>query len=143
MGRDSGSAAPRRRRALHAGVPATLVAALFVIGSVIGTAPSAAADEPSPAPLPAPVATVTVAPPSQQQIDDARRALERLSQQGTRAPAALAEVAGPTAQPQRASVVSRIRDQDWWTVGAALMVLVVASEATRLGVRRAKHRGRA
>jgi hypothetical protein len=126
---------------LRAGLPATLVAALFVIGSVVGTASSAIADEPAPAPLPTPAATFTVAPPSQQQIDDARRALERVSQQGTRAPATLAEVADPTAQSERETVVSRIKDQDWWTIAAALLVLVVASEGTRVGVRRARHRG--
>ena len=82
-----------------------------------------------------------MSPPSQQQIDDARNALERLRQQGTRATApALAEVAGPTAQDGRGSVASRISDEAWWTVGAALLVLVVASETTRLSVRRAKHR---
>lgn len=141
MGRDPGSAALRRCRALVGGMLVTLTSAALVLG-----VPGAVqADELTPAPVPtlAPAVTATVSPPSQQQIDDARRALERLQQQGTRAPSALTEVAGPTAEPGAVSVASRLRQQDWWTIGAALLVLLVASEATRVGVRQAKHRGRA
>jgi hypothetical protein len=92
-----------------------------------------------------PTAGSTVSPPSQQQIDDARSALERLQQQGSRnvTPVTLAQVAGPTGGSGRASVASRISDEAWWTVGAALLVLLVASEVTRLSGRRAKHRGSA
>jgi hypothetical protein len=135
MGREPGWATPRHCRALIGG--AALATAL-----VAGGASPADADDP--APLPVPAAGSTVSPPSQQQIDDARSALERLQQQGTRAPgSALAEVAGPTAGDRGGSLASRISDDAWWTAGAALLVLLVASETTRLSVRRAKHRGKA
>jgi hypothetical protein len=141
MGRRPASAALMSCRALLT----IVLVALLSAGVVLGATSAARADEPTPAPAPtlAPTIAASVSPPSQQQIDDARRALERLRQQGTRAPTTLADVAGPTAQPKRASVASRLSDQDWWTVGAALLVLLVASETTRLSVRRAKHRAEA
>ena len=41
------------------------------------------------------------------------------------------------------SGIAQISDEAWWTIGAGALVLLVASEATRLGVRRAKHRRQA
>jgi hypothetical protein len=83
--------------------------------------------------------TESLSPPSQQQIDDARDALNRLEQgsAATTSASPVVEVAGP--QDPR-SVSSRLRDANWWILGAGLLVLVVASEVTRIGVRRAKHR---
>ena len=83
-----------------------------------------------------PGATTSVSPPSQKQIEDAREALDRLKNGGA-TPTAQVEVAAPTTS---GSVASRLSDQAWWTMAAALLVLLVASEATRIGVRRAKHR---
>jgi hypothetical protein len=126
---------PAGRGSVLVGVAAALAAVV-----VLGAGPAAWADSPTPTPSPAP--SVSVSPPSQQQIDDARDALERLQQQGVGSTApALARVAGPKTTEESASVVSRMSDGAWWTLGAALLVLVVASEATRLGARRARHRG--
>ena len=116
--------------------------------ALVGSAAApATADDPTPGTVPAPAATpVTtpaVSPPSQQQIDDAKAALERLRHPGTSEPTSLTEVAGPTARHDGGGVTSRISDQAWWTIGAGALVLLVASETTRLSVRRAKHRKRA
>jgi hypothetical protein len=133
-----------RRRAL-------LAAALVTAALVIGGAP-AMADEPTPTPTPTTVLTPSLSPPSQQQIDDAKAALERLRTQGKNnqgknnqgkksatPTTSIAQVAGPT-DADRGPVASRISDEAWWTLGAGLLLLVVASETTRLGARRAKHR---
>ena len=85
---------------------------------------------------------MSVSPPSQKQIDDARAALERLRNQGKSTPTTLTKVAGPTADDE-GSLTSRISDEGWWTIGAGLLVLLVASETTRLSLRRAKHRKQA
>lgn len=115
---------------------ALLLGALLVVALAM---PVSAVD---PTPVPAP--TPSVSPPSQQQIDDARDALDRMRDQGTQPAAPLTEVAGPTADADRSgSVASRISDKAWWTIGAGVLVLLVASETTRLGVRRAKHRSKA
>jgi hypothetical protein len=127
MGRDLGRAVLTGGRAVVLG--ALLVAALAGPFSV---APALAAD-PTPNPTP------SVSPPSQQQIDDARAALERLRNQGTSGPTQLAQVASPKSGSDR-SGLAQISDQAWWTVGAGLLVLLVVSETTRLGARRAKHR---
>jgi hypothetical protein len=146
-------------RAFSAGWAAIPVA--LVLGTlVLGPAFPARADDPGPLPIvpsgmtappevlvPAtdapgtiatelPGPTQSLSPPSQQQIDDARAALDRLKKAGSTA-TPHAEVAAPTAS---SSVTSRLGDQAWWTIGAGLLVLVVASETTRLSVRRAKHR---
>ena len=119
---------------------AILIGSAVLCAVVLGGGP-AAADEPSvPTPTVGPTPTPSLSPPSQQQIDDAKDALERLREPGTPTPTALTKVAGPTSAPDRGSFASRISDEAWWTVGAGLLVLVVASEATRIGVRRAKHR---
>src|SRR3954451_16155006 len=117
-------------------VPACATAVL--VGPGVG---AASADDPTP-PVPG-ATTPSVSPPSQQQIEDARNAMDRLRHPaGTRttAPGTLTQVAGPLAAPKRGSVASRISDQEWWTIGAGARVLLVASETTRLSVRRAKHR---
>jgi hypothetical protein len=146
-------------RAFSAGWAAVPVALL--LGTVVlGPASPASADDPLPLPIvpsgmtappevlvPAtdgpgtiatqlPGPTESLSPPSKQQIDDARAALDRLKKAGKTA-APHAEVAAPKAS---SSVASRFSDQAWWTIGAGLLVLVVASETTRLSVRRAKHR---
>lgn len=113
-----------------------------VLGVVVLGAGPAAADEPT-TPTPTVAPTPSLSPPSQQQIDDAKDALERLEDPGTPTPTPVTQVAGPTSEPEPGSLTSRISDETWWTVGAGLLVLVVASEATRIGVRRAKHRRRA
>jgi hypothetical protein len=115
---------------------AVLIAAAFVAAT---GSPALAAD---PTPTPFPSASPSVSPPSQQQIDDARAALDRLRNQGRSAPARV-QVAAPSTDHDRRSVTSRISDEAWWTIGAGLLVLLVASETTRLSVRRAKHRKRA
>ena len=107
--------------------------------AVAGAAP-AQADDPTPGVGPSQASTPSVSPPSQQQIDDARAALDRLRNQGKKAPTQLTQVAGPTERKDSGGVTSRISDQAWWTIGAGALVLLVASETTRLGVRRAKHR---
>jgi hypothetical protein len=116
----------------------------LLVAGALGAALAAASVGPAAADEPAPGAgpdrTPSVSPPSQQQIDDARAALDRLRNQGTNEGTTLSQVAGPTSRPQRDGVTSRISDQTWWTIGAGALVLVVASETTRLGVRRAKHR---
>lgn len=110
-----------------------------VLGAVILGGGPAAADEPT-VPTPTVAPTPSLSPPSQQQIDDAKDALERLEDPGTPTPTPLTQVAGPTSEPEPGSFTSRISDEAWWTLGAGLLVLVVASEATRIGVKRAKHR---
>lgn len=122
-----------RGRALVLGGVVTL--ALVVLP---GPAATAADPSPAPAPNPGPTQSATVAPPSQQQIDDARSALDRL-RQPAKAPRTLTQVSGPT-HPRSRSVRWQISDQAWWTLGAALLVLLVLSETTRISVRRAKHR---
>jgi hypothetical protein len=130
MGRQLGRSVLRRGCVLVGGV---------LLAGVLGTGVSWA-DGPDPLPSPSP--SVSVSPPSQQQIDDARDALERLRQQGVRSTApALAQVAAPEAADGASSVAVRMSDGAWWTLCAALLVLVVASEASRLGARRARHRG--
>lgn len=108
-----------------------------VLGAVVLGIGPAAADEPT---TPTVAPTPSLSPPSQQQIDDAKDALERLQDPGTATPTPLTQVAGPASEPEAGSFTSRISDEAWWTLGAGLLVLVVASEATRIGVRRAKHR---
>jgi hypothetical protein len=109
--------------------------------ALVGIGASAAiADEPTPGVGPGQASSPSVSPPSQQQIDDAKAALKRLRNQGTSRPARLAEVARPSDREDTGGVTSRISDQAWWTIGAGALVLLVASETTRLGVRRAKHR---
>jgi hypothetical protein len=144
MGRDHRGAALMRGRAALLG--ALLLLAL--VGPV--AAPSYAADPtptPDPTQLSTQLSTPSLSPPSEQQIKDARDALDRLRNQGKPASAppttTLAEVAGPTSGNKSGSVTSRISDQGWWTIGAGLLVLLVLSETTRLSVRRAKHRRRA
>jgi hypothetical protein len=141
MGRHHRSAALMRVRS--ATRRALLGAALVVALVGPGAAASYAAD-PTPAPDPTFV-TPSVSPPSEQQIKDARDALDRLRNQGKGAatPTTLTQVSGPTAGKAGGSMTSRISDQGWWTIGAGLLVLVVLSETTRLSVRRAKHRRRA
>jgi|SRR5690349_20065638 hypothetical protein len=132
MGCDLGKAVLRAGRAAALG--------LLLAASVAGpfaAAPAWAAD-----PTPAPPATPSVSPPSQAQIDDAKAALDRLRNEGKRTPTQLTQVAGPTGGGDK-SGIAQISDEAWWTLGAGLLVLVVASETTRLGVRRAKHRRRA
>ena len=154
-------------RAFSAGratVPVALLLGLMVFGPVVfglvlfGLASPAGADDPLPLPIvppgmtappevltPTTIATelpgptVSLSPPSKQQIEDAREALDRLTNAGTTA-TPHTEVAAPTAS---SPVTSRLGDQAWWTIGAGLLVLAVASEATRLSVRRAKHRKQA
>jgi hypothetical protein len=103
---------------------------------------AASADDTTP-PAPGSQVTPSVSPPSQQQIEDARNAMDRLRHPGaTRSttPGTLTQVSGPLAGQDRGSVAPRITDQEWWTIGAGALVLLVASETTRLSVRRAKHR---
>ena len=115
---------------------ALLVGALLVSALLVTGAGPATADDVTPVPSP------SLSPPSQQQIDDAKAALDRLRGKGTSTPTRLAQVAGPTTEDERPepSITSRISDEAWWTIGAGLLVLLVASEATRLNARRAKHR---
>jgi len=120
-----------------------LGAALSAALTVTGAGP-ASADDPTPAPVPTGVSTPSVSPPSQQQIDDAKSALDRLRNAGTTTPPTLTQVAGPVVPTKKdGSVIPRISDEAWWTIGAGVLVLLVASETTRIGVRRAKHRKRA
>jgi hypothetical protein len=135
MGRDLGRAVLRTGRATVLG----LLLAVAVAGPF--AAPASAAD-PTPGPTPGVPATPSVSPPSQAQIDDAKAALDRLRNQGRKTPTQLTQVAGPTAGGGR-SGIAQISDEAWWTIGAGALVLLVASETTRLGVRRAKHRRRA
>jgi hypothetical protein len=116
-----------------------------LLAAVLAGAAPASADEPTPTPTPTRIPTQSLSPPSQQQIDDAKAALERLRNQGKSGatPTTLTKVAGPTADAAdsgRGSLLSRVGDEAWWTIGAGLLVLLVASESTRLGVKRAKHR---
>ncbi len=82
-----------------------------------------------------PAQTTEVSPPSQQQIDDARNAMQRINQiqQGK-------QVAAPAASvPQEeAAVVSggtgRFAQADWWMVGAGAFLLLVMVELIR-GIR--------
>jgi hypothetical protein len=131
MGRDLGRAALMRRRAWSFG--ALLVGALLTAVLLGAGAGPAAADEPAPTPIP------PVSPPSEQQINDARAALERLRNQRKKGPPQLTQVAGASAGDD-GGVTSRISDEAWWTIGAGLLVLMVASETTRVSARRAKHR---
>ena len=149
-------------RAFSAGratVPVALLLGLVVFGpAVSGLASRAGAEDPLPLPIvppgmtappevvtpttlatQLPGATASLSPPSKQQIEDARDALDRLNNAGKTA-TPHTEVAAPTAS---SPVASRLGDQAWWTIGAGLLVLVMASEATRLSVRRAKHRRQA
>jgi hypothetical protein len=136
MGRDLGRAALMRGRARSFGV--LLAGALLTAALVATVAGPASADDATPAPTP------SVSPPSQQQIDDAKAALDRLRNQGKNTPTGLTQVAGPTTDHDQGagtpSITSRISTEAWWTIGAGLLVLVVASETTRVNVRRAKHR---
>jgi hypothetical protein len=134
MGLDLGRPALTHGRALVAG--GVVTAALVPLLVLLPAAPCAAQD-PTPAPLPTQGATV--APPSQQQIDDARSALNRLRQPAKSPSTTIAQVAGPVA-PKARSVRWQVSDQAWWTLGAAVLVLLVLSESTRISVRRAKHR---
>jgi len=146
MGRDLGRAVPMRRPAplidtrSIGGLLAALLVALVAV--VVCAGPASAVDPtPSPDPFATEASTPSVSPPSQRQIDDAKAALERLRNQGRQTPAPIQQVAGPTSGAAGgASVVSRISDEAWWTIAAGLLVLLVASETTRLSVRRAKHR---
>lgn len=97
------------------------------------------ADEPDAFPTELPGPTMALSPPTQEQIDAAREALNRLEKgaAATPTPGPLVQVAGPE---DNESLGSRLHEANWWTLGAGLLVLVVASEATRIGVRRAKHR---
>ena len=122
------------------GCRALLVAASATAVLVGPGVAAASADDTTP-PIPGTQATPSVSPPSQQQIEDARNAMDRLRHPaGTRTttPGTLTQVAGPLAGPGRGSVASRISDQEWWTIGAGALVLLVASETTRLSVRRWK-----
>jgi hypothetical protein len=129
MGRDLGRAALMRCRTWSFGA---LLVGVLLVAALVGAGP-ASAEDPTPSPVP------SVSPPSEQQINDARAALERLRNQGKKAPPQLSQVAGPTAD-DGGGVTSRISDEAWWTIGAGLLVLVVASETTRVSARRAKHR---
>lgn len=119
---------------------ALLVGAAIALALAAAGAAPAAADDPTPGAGPTQAPTPSISPPSQQQIDDAKAALDRLRNQGKNPPSRLTQVAGPTARDESGGVTSRISDQAWWTIGAGALVLLVASETTRLGVRRAKHR---
>jgi hypothetical protein len=132
MGRHLGLAVLRHGRVV-------LSAAALAL-ALAGAVPTAAyADDTAPAPGPTQVPTVS--PPSQQQIDDAKSALERLRTGGAATtPPVLTQVAGATLPEQAEARPPRLSDQDWWTIGAAALVLLVLSESTRIGVRRAKHR---
>ena len=119
----------------------SVVIAGALFAALLTAAPASAADPtPAPDPLPPAAYSPSVSPPSQQQIDDAKEALKRLRNQGSSTPSSLTQVAGPTAVDRHHSVKFRISDQGWWVVGAGLLVLLVASETTRVSVRRAKHR---
>ena len=126
MGRDLGIAVLTHGRAL-------LPAVLLAVG--LGVAPAYADEPASPAPP-----SSTLAPPSQQQIDDAKSALDRMRHGGTTPTTVLTQVSGPTDPASDAAATPTISDQGWWTIGAAALVLLVMSETTRLTVRRAKHR---
>lgn len=131
MGRHLGLTVLRHGRVVLSAAVLTLALA--------GAMPAAAyADET--APVPGPTRVPTVSPPSQQQIDDAKSALERLRSGGATTPPVLTQVAGATLPERAEARAPRISDQDWWTIGAAALVLLVLSETTRLSVRRAKHR---
>jgi hypothetical protein len=141
MGAEAAKAVLRHGRAI-------VVGGLLAVALAAVVAPAGWAADPTPSPTPT---SPSVSPPSQQQIDDAKNALERLRNhdrsRGTATPAArpsqtISEVAGPVAGPKRPPLPARISDQAWWTIAAGVLVLVVASEATRLRVRRAKHRRR-
>lgn len=119
------------RRARSSGTPlAGALLAVVLVG--LGAGPAAA----DPTPPPDPISSVS--PPTQQQIDDAKAALDRLRNQGKAPKTQLTQVAGPSGDA--GGVTSPVSDQAWWTIGAGLLVLLVASETTRLRVRRAKHR---
>lgn len=125
------------------------------LAPIVASAGWAAVWAADPTPAPAPQTTPSISPPSQQQIEDARNALDRLRHHsgpgGSATPTAgpteeISEVSGPVAGPVagrgRPSLTSRISDQAWWTIASGVLVLAVASEATRLRVRRGKHRMR-
>jgi hypothetical protein len=107
-----------------------VVLTVLLLG-VTGAVPAQADDPQTPAP------TATLSPPRQQQIDDARDALKRLQKQGKPTPTPVVIVAAPK---KAAALSSRINNETLWMIGAGVLVLLVASETTRLGVRRAKHR---
>jgi hypothetical protein len=136
MGHDLGRVVLRHCRGF-------LVGGALAAAIVLACGATAAADEPTPGAGPGQASTPAVSPPSQQQIDDAKAALDRLRNQGKTEPTGLSQVAGPTTprdDRDEGGVTSRISDQAWWTIGAGALVLLVASETTRLSVRRAKHR---
>jgi sirohydrochlorin ferrochelatase len=117
-----------------------------LLAAVLTAAPAAAADPtPAPDPLSPTAYSPSVSPPSQQQIDDAKEALKRLRNQGKATPTTVTQVAAPTSATadRNHAIRLRISDQGWWVVGAGLLVLLVASETTRVSVRRAKHRKQA
>lgn len=130
MGRDLGIAVLTHGRAL-------LPAVVLAVG--LGVAP-AYADEPASPAVPSAVPSPTLSPPSQQQIDDAKSALDRMRNAGTTPTTVLTQVSGPTDPGSDAAATPTISAQGWWTIGAAALVLLVMSETTRLTVRRAKHR---
>jgi hypothetical protein len=117
-----------------------LLPGVLLAAALAATAAPAFADETTPAPSPTQALTPSLSPPSQQQIDDAKSALDRLRNRGKATPTTtLDQVAGPVAE-KGPSMTSRISDEAWWTIGAGAMVLLVLSETTRISVRRAKHR---
>ena len=115
-----------------------VLAGSAVVGCML-VGPAYAAD-PTPTPGPSRVPTPSLSPPSQQQIDDARNAMERLRHPATTTPPTLAKVAGPVDPEDAGSLGLRWNAQAWWTLGAGVLLLLVLSETTRISVRRAKHR---
>ena len=127
---------------------AVALGGLLAVALAPAVASAGWAADPTPAPGPS-QPTPSISPPSQQQIDDAKNALERLrnhhSSRGATTPGStptetISQVAGPVAG--RRALTPRLSDQAWWTIASGALLLVVASEASRLRVRRAKHRKR-
>jgi len=133
VGRDLGRAGLKGCRAVFVG---SILVGSVLVGSVLA-GPAYAAD-PTPAPTPAP--SPSLSPPSQQQIDDARNAMERLRHPDTPTPPTLTQIAAPVDPEDAGSLGLRWNAQAWWTLGAGVLVLLVLSETTRVSVRRAKHR---
>jgi hypothetical protein len=130
------------------GCRAVLVGSVLAGGVLVGSmlvGPAYAADR-TPTPTPGPAQgpnrapTASLSPPSQQQIDDARNAMERLRHPGTTTPPTLTQIAAPVDPEDRGTLGLRWNAQAWWTLGAGVLVLLVLSETTRISVRRAKHR---